>query len=133
MSYVLTFTRPPRPGAAFGPAKVYPGEQQKAQAAQRARGSLLRRGVDNEAASVLAVRLLDEPLGTEITDTRTGHIYRIDGAESAPHLCPCCRRMVLPTDHAYADADDAYCLGCFTWRRDVPQCLPANSAHTEEP
>lgn len=133
MNYVLTFTRPPRPGAAFGPAKIHPKEKEKAQAAQRARGSLLRRGVDNEAASTLALRLLDEPLGTEIRDAKTGRTYRIDDADNAPHLCPCCRRLVLPTDHADAHMEDAYCLGCFTWRRDVPQCLPANSAHTEEP
>ncbi len=66
--------------------------------------------------------------------TQSGLIFRTDPAESAPHPCPCCLRLVLPTDHEQASLEDAYCLGCFTWDRNTAQCLPANSAHpaTEE-
>lgn len=75
--------------------------------------------------------LMDAP-GREIKHGSSGLTFRIDKVEDAPHPCPCCRGLVLPTDHAYAHDEDASCLGCFTWDRKIPPCLPENSAHVAE-
>lgn len=59
----------------------------------------------------------------------SGYMFRTDPASNPPNVCPCCHGLVRPGDHQAAGLEDAYCLGCFTWQRDVPKCLPENSAH----
>lgn len=76
-----------------------------------------------------AEQISEKPLGVESVELRLGLHFRIDKAEDAPHPCPCCGRLVLPTDHAYAHDKNAYCLGCFTWNRSTPAGLPENTAH----
>lgn len=73
-----------------------------------------------------------DQVGAELVYADSGHVFRIDPFEFPPNVCPCCSGLVRPTDHASAGQDVAYCLGCFTWDRNVPACLPENSAHTEE-
>lgn len=87
-----------------------------------------------EVANRYAEQVMSKNVGEESVETGTGLYFRVDSADSAPHACPCdgCGRLVLPDDHAYATAEDAYCLGCFTWSRDIPACLPENSAHTQQ-
>jgi hypothetical protein len=88
-----------------------------------------------EVANRYAEQVMSKGLGKESVETGTGLHFRVDAVENAPHICPCeggCGRLVLPDDHAYADAEDAYCDGCFTWDRNTPACLPANSAHTRQ-
>lgn len=130
MKYVMSHVVPPVGGAAFGQAKVterVPSIDWAAQCAALVLRTRHSRTVED--AKALHDRLIAAPTGTDVTDEPTGLVFRIDTVEDAPHACPCCGRLVLPTDHAYAHADDAYCLGCFTWDRNVPQCLPENSAH----
>lgn len=139
MSYVLSVIHPPTAPAAFGQARVVG----KAVTPELA-ADMLVRSVSTEAQipeddrPEIARKLLSArmPSGWSLYLTgpgREGWRLRVDHADNAPHPCPCCERLVLPEDHADAHLDDAYCLGCFTWKRDVPGCLPANSAHTEEP
>jgi hypothetical protein len=143
MSYVLTVIHPPVNGAAFGKAVVLDPVPYHATAAKRQARYVLETegGATHEESGDFGMKLVLAEVGRLVTHEPSGLTFRIDPADSAPHPCPCgneedgeniCRRLVLPTDHAYADAEDAYCLGCFTWSRDVEACLPENTAHAAE-
>lgn len=137
MSYVLTIVHPPVAPAAFGKSLVSAARPSQLFAAELAVHQLTLEGVDRGEASRFAASIwsASEEIGKEVRHEPTGLTFRIDPADNAPHSCPCdgCGRLVLPTDHRDAGMEDAYCLGCFTWNRDDIQCLPANTAHTEEP
>lgn len=130
MSFVLSVTRAPVNGAAFSPSQTL-GPMSLGAVAREAvwlmGGSPF--SIPAEEAKRFALSLTRKEHGTLWAHTPTGLIFRIDPATEAPHPCPCCTRLVLPTDHEQAGLEDAYCLGCFTWDRDVSACLPANSAH----
>ena len=143
MSYVLSVIHPPVAPAAFGKA-VTPEQDPFSSLGSAVK--LLVWLFSTEApgtttlgdAKAIGRELLDAP-GREYRHAESGLTFRIDPADNAPHACPCnkgddnpCGRLVLPTDHADAHMEDAYCLGCFTWSRDVAACLPANTAHTGE-
>lgn len=87
--------------------------------------------VTSEEARRFGLTLTRKPLATEWVNTETGFIFRIDGSKYPPNVCPCCKALVRPDDHEAAGQEDALCLGCFTWKRGVPQCLPENTAHPE--
>jgi hypothetical protein len=136
MNFVLAAVRPSEGEAKYGKALV--PEQDPFTTAGSAIRLLI--WIFSQEASVpvtlgeareIGRGLIDAP-GREIRHSPTGLTFRIDPADKAPHACPCCGRLVLPEDHAYAAAEDAYCLGCFTWDRNTPACLPANSAHTRQ-
>src|SRR5574341_1640695 len=131
MSFTLSVTRTPVNGAAFGTSRTL-GPLPTTAAVARETAWLLAGSpfnVPTDEAKRYALSLARKDHGTEHTHTGTGLVFRTDPADQAPHPCPCCSRLVLPTDHAYATEEDAYCLGCFTWDRNVSACLPANSAH----
>lgn len=142
MSYVLTVIRPALKPAAYGRAEVSVPQPSHALAVEFAVRPLMDAGLPYPEATGFAsqIWLGSEHPGAVVTHEATGLSFRIDPADNAPHPCPCgsdeddpCARLVLPNDHAFAFAPDAYCRGCFTWNRgDVP-CLPANSGHTKEP
>lgn len=140
--YVLSVIRPPVAPAAFGRATVFPAVPYVATAAKRQARHVLETetGLSHEASGRFGIRLALAETGTLVPHKPSGYTFRIDEADSAPHPCPCghgeddpCGRLVMPSDHAYAHDPEAYCLGCFTWDRNTTQCLPANTAHTEEP
>lgn len=133
MSYVLSVIHPPVAPAAFGQATITEEVISADHAADVAGDVLIRMEVPTMAARRFGTELAQLGTGTAKQHPGTGVSFRIDPADEAPHPCPCCGRLVLPTDHADAAMEDAYCTGCFTWERNVPQCLPANTAHTEEP
>lgn len=135
MSYVLSVIHPPVAPAAHGKAVIMQEEVIEIQHAGDAAGDVLIR-MD---VPVMVARMFGNHLariGTGVTETHqlSGFAFRVDPADNAPHPCPCCERLVLPEDHAYAGHDDALCTGCFSWGPpQIPQCHPANTAHTEEP
>lgn len=126
--YVLTVIHPPANGAAFGkavtldPAPMTETFDQVSTFMTEHFGSL---GPVNLPGS-LAYLLVNTPTGTNVYDAATGCTFRIDPITSAPHPCPCCHRIVLP-----ADLEDVLCAGCYTLD-GAAQCLPENTAHTEE-
>lgn len=132
--YVLSVVHPPIGLAAYGRAVVSSPALHRGWAV-RAPGRLIMQdfGCSQSDADALTNAMRTLPDGTPCTDVATGLTFRIDLADSAPHPCPCCDRLVLPTNHAYAADEDTYCDGCFTWSHNIPACLPANTAHTEEP
>lgn len=136
MSYVLTIIHPPTGGAAYGKARSYPPALSHVFAVEYAVQPLMGAGLPYSEATGFASRVWARAAapGAMSVHEPTGIAFRIDPATDAPHPCPCdgCDRLVLPTDHAYADAEDAYCLGCFTWSRTVEACLPENTAHPAE-
>jgi hypothetical protein len=127
-SYVLSYVRPDRTAAMVeGDPFTTPGSSIRfvirAFAMERLTSATM------EDARHLGRSLLAAP-GTEITHEPSGLVFRIDPQEFPPNVCPCCSALVRPGDHAMAGTEDAYCLGCFTWSRTAPQCLPANTAHS---
>jgi hypothetical protein len=139
VSYVLSVIHPPIEPAAFGKAEVYTELPTLYRVAVEAYDVLREWASDQEyppsdlVLSHFVEDLSRTPLGQTYEHKGWGIAMRRDAADQAPHPCPCCGRLVLPTDHAYAHLDDAFCLGCFTWSRSMTACLPANTAHTEEP
>ena len=132
--YVLSITHPPENGAAFGKAVVSRAMASHAFAVEYAVQPLMVAGLPYSEATLFAseVWAQSEEPGAVVTHKPTGITFRIDPADNVPHPCPCCDRLVLPTDHLYAYAEDAYCLGCFTWSRNVEACLPENTAHSHK-
>lgn len=129
--FVLSYVLPPVDGAAFGKAEVCAMVSEKQQAADVAGNLLILRGVYTLAARRFCNNnLMDADTGTDVKHNATGITFRIDPVDRSPNACPCCGRLVKWTDHTYAGSHDAYCLGCFTWDRNVPGCLPENSAHS---
>lgn len=126
--FVLSYIRPDRTATVMNPV-VHPVHAAIA-AAHILKAAPYLTGMRDDARQ-FALSLAREPLGTELTHTPSGVTFRIDDADTPPNVCPCCSALVRPGDHAEAGMEDAYCLGCFTWQRDVPQCLPANTAHPE--
>jgi hypothetical protein len=125
-SYVLSYVRPDRTAVVLDPVPYV------ARAAKRQAVHILTdAGIPQEEARRFGLMLTLAAPGTEITHEPSGLVFRIDPAEFPPNVCPCCRALVRPGDHAMAGSEDAYCLGCFTWSRNTPQCLPANTAHPE--
>ena len=130
--YVLSITRPPVNGAAFGKATVLEPRAHKAHAASQA-SKILREhnpGMDRSTADRYGLQIARKDLGVECVEASTGLRFRIDPLDRAPNACPCCERLVNFEDHALAGSDDAYCLGCFTWKRGMEPCLPENTAHS---
>lgn len=137
MNYVLSVVEPPEPPAAYGRAFTFDPVPTLTAVYHQA-SYILTTEYDAPLAQAeeFASALIADVAGERAkhrTDEDTGVTFWIHPEAAAPHPCPCCGRLVQVTDHAYADAEDAYCLGCFTWSRSVRQCLPANSAHTKEP
>lgn len=131
--FVLSYVLPPEEGAAFGKATVFEPVPYLARAAKTQTVQVLTQaGVPRDEARKFGLSLTLTPTGEHLTHKGTGLVFRIDPADNPPNVCPCCGRLVKPGDHASAGDPDAYCLGCFTWQRNVPACLPENSAHTEE-
>lgn len=129
--FVLSYVLPPAEGAAFGKATVLSPVRYTAHAAVAMSLVLQQRGqFTHTQAKRLALSLGRAETGTEWTEPQTGITFRIDPEDRTPNACPCCGRLVKWGDHAFAGSDDAYCLGCFTWDRNTPQCLPENSAHS---
>lgn len=142
MWYVLTTIYPAIKPAAYGRAEVSTPTRSQLLACEHAVKPLMRAGLSFDEATYYASGIWTDASqpGAVTTHGATGLSFRIDRADDAPHPCPCgideddpCGRLVLPDDHAYAYAPDAYCLGCFTWNRGDVQCLPANTGHTQEP
>jgi hypothetical protein len=94
--------------------------------------ALAARQVDRIEAMQWAQKLIDTPTSTDVKHEGTGLTFRISPEDSAPNVCPCCGRLVLPSDHAFGDQPDAYCLGCFTWGRDAIPCDPQYTAHPQQ-
>jgi hypothetical protein len=144
MSYVLTVIHPPVNGAAYGKAEVHGPFPFKVPLSTEIRRLIRAHGTRATTSQIISfsMHVVGEPDGTECTLSRGALTFRIDPAAQAPHPCPCgnedgdtpegCGRLVLPGDHAYADAEDALCRGCFTWNRGDVQCLPENTAHPAE-
>lgn len=136
MSFVLSVIRPPEGEAKYGKATVFESFPERrnlhilAYQALRDSNPYMPLG----EASRYATQIISKDCGSEVVESSTGLHFRIDSAEDAPHACPCgegeCGRLVLPSDHPYAHAEDAYCTGCFTWDRNTAACLPVNSAHS---
>lgn len=133
MGYVLSVIHPPVAPAAFGNAVVLDPVGTKEALQRRVEYVLMTEaGADKGSAMAFGLTVTTSNPGWEIAEGSSGLVFRFDPADDAPHPCPCCGRLVLPTDHAYAHDPDAYCLGC--WADSVnPGCLPANTAHTEAP
>lgn len=133
MSFVLSVIRPPEGEAKYGKATTLDPVGTMAAVERRVEYVLKSEGADtNDAVSFSLVVGAADPGWQILPHDGTGLTFRVDKAEDTPHPCPCCGRLVLPTDHAYADAEDAYCTGCFTWSRNTEACLPENSAHATE-
>jgi len=122
--YVLSCVRPDR----IADMDHVPTVQIAAFSAARTLGDL---GVAFEGKDMISDELLRAPVGTELTHESSGYTFRIDSADNPPNICSCCEALVRPGDHAMAGTEDAHCLGCFTWDRNTPACLPANTAHPE--
>lgn len=138
--YVLTVIHPPTGGAAYGKAVTLDPVSTRTALMRRVEYVLTTEaGADKSDALSFALTVNSVDPGWETTHG-SGLAFRFDPADNAPHPCPCggedgedsCGRLVLPTDHAYAYIEDAYCTGCFTWKRGDVQCLPANTAHPAE-
>jgi hypothetical protein len=135
--FVLSVIQPPKGEAEYGKATVSEPHADRGKLFTLAYWAIRKRDgwLHPEVANRSAEPILSMAVGEEVVEAHTGLRFRIDSAENAPHPCPCedgCGRLVLPDQHAYADAEDAYCLGCFTWDRNTPACLPANSAHARQ-
>jgi hypothetical protein len=134
--FILSVTLPPANGAAFGASTVCTPLPARKDLHTPIYWALRKAApwMHPDELSRYAGQIREKDLGKEVVEASTGLRFRIDPADNAPHPCPCCARLVLPTDHAHAHADDAYCLGCYTWEGSMPDCAPANTAHpvTEE-
>lgn len=131
MRYTLSIIAPPMEGAGFGRAMTHPNLRHPVDIAGAVRAYINvlwpETGISRQDRFPRTVA--DAENGTYHTHEASGMTFRVDPDDRPPHPCPCCTRLVVPTDHAYADADDAYCLGC--WGDTItPGCLPQNSAHT---
>jgi hypothetical protein len=131
--FVLSYVLPPEGGAAYGKAEVCEVVTEQQQAADVAGNLLILRDVPTLAARRFCNdNLAHADTGTDVKHAATGITFRIDPENRAPNACPCCGRLVKWGDHAFAGSDDAYCDGCYTWDRNVPGCLPENTAHTAD-
>lgn len=128
--FVLSYVLPPTEGAAFGKAKVFAGIATKRQAIDRIVNMLESSGVHQDRAQRFGFEMERLDTGSFLALESDGRTFCIDHEDRAPNACPCCGRLVKWGDHAFAGSPDAYCLGCFTWDRNVPGCLPENSAHS---
>lgn len=131
--FVLSVVHPPEGGAKFGRAVTLNPVRAVTRAAKEQAVYLLvtEGGLPDDDAWEFGSILSKTTPGTLLTDELSGLSFRIDSADDAPHPCPCCDRLVLPDDHAYASIEDAFCLGCFKWKRGMEPCLPEDSAHSE--
>lgn len=134
MGFVLSVIHLPEGEAKYGKVRVSPALPAWMTVRDAAFDVLCEQrgsGVSQDEAWLFAEQFMDK-VGVDLTEPKTGLVLRMDKEEDAPHPCPCCGRRVLPDDHADAGAEDAFCLGCFTWDRNVPACLAKNSAHTHD-
>lgn len=135
MSCVLSIIHPPVAPAKYGKATVSVPAPSHAFVVEWAVAPLVKAGVPYSEATLFAAEIwrgAEHPESVTVHEP-TGIAFQIHDAVNAPHPCPCCGRLVEVGDHADAHMEDAYCTGCFTWNRDDNQCLPTNTAHTEEP
>lgn len=129
MTYVLSVVFPPVDGAKHGKAAVMEPVTQLQYAGDVAGDKLIASEIPTLEARAFGNELARLGTGVNVLHKETGLTFRVEPVRAAPHPCPCCGGLVLVDDHAYAHDEDAYCLGCFTWDRNVSPCLPGNSAH----
>ncbi|MCP9209570.1 hypothetical protein [Streptomyces cucumeris] len=131
MSFVLSVIQPPEGEARYGKATVSTPVPERKNLHTIAYWAMRKHSphMHPDEISRYAGQIANKKTGEVAVEASTGLAFRVDEEEDAPHACPCCERLVLPEDHAHASAEDAYCLGCFTWDRNTEQCLPGNSAH----
>lgn len=132
--FVLSVVTPPEGAAKYGKATVSNPFPERDQLHTVAYWAMRKRApwMHPDEISRYAGQVTTKVVGAETVEASTGLRFRVDTAEDAPHPCSCCQRLVLPTVHALAHADDAVCTGCFTWDRNIPACLPESSAHAQE-
>lgn len=130
--FVLSIVSPAEGDAKYGKAWISRPLEVKSDLRTPAHTALRRRNphMTIDEASRYAGQIVAKDPGAVSVESSTGLLFRIDTEENAPHLCPCCGRLVLRDDHRYADTENAHCLGCFTWEVDAPPHLPENSAHS---
>lgn len=135
MSYVLSVIYPPVAPAAYGRAETFQPASYKVLAASLVQAVLIRTPVvlGKGVLTQLERELEDAPTGTEIKNVESGLTFRIDDVDTPPNACPCCGRLVRPEDAMFAGDKGTLCDGCYPYGLAGPVCLPANSAHTEEP
>lgn len=129
MSYALSIICPPEGDAAYGKAKIYTPISAAQVMSTVARTAQREVGLSPSAAQKLSTSMLKAGQGVALPRAGSGWMFRLDPASCAPHPCPCCFRVVLPSDHAHAGHEDALCEGCYTWDRGVKGCLPESTAH----
>lgn len=131
MSFVLSIVQPARRGSKYGTAHVTTAMDEKSLLRNLAREALKDANphMEDGQAERYAMHIVNLDAGAWSVDLSTGLRFRIDSTDRTPHPCPCCGALVLPEDHPCATLGDAYCVGCIAFKRDVPKCLPDNSAH----
>lgn len=131
--YVISYVQPPKDGAAFGKATVSDPLPERQNLHTVAYWALRKCDpcMHPDVVNRYAKQIMRKDLGVESVEASTGLIFRIDDADNPPNVCPCCGRLNKPGEDAFAGVEDAYCLGCFTWKRGMTACLPANTAHSE--
>jgi hypothetical protein len=131
--YVLSYVQPPKDGAAFGKAVVLDPRKHTSHTAVQVSAVLREHNphMTRSEADRYGLQIARKDLRVESVESSTGLRFRIDSEDRAPNVCPCCGRLVDFGDHVLAGSDDAYCLGCFTWKRGMTPCLPENTAHPE--
>ena len=133
MNFVLSVITPPQGAAGYGTATA--SDPKSLDDLHTVAYWALRTAapwMHADELSRYAGQIVSTTSGAEKVESFTGLRFRIDAEEDAPHPCPCCLRLVLPKDYIYADAKDAYCLGCVAWKRDIPACLAVNTAHGKD-
>lgn len=131
MSFVLSVVQPARGRAGRGTAAVSDPEPDR-DALRTAAYQAVQEAApwaQPDQLSRYAEQIVGREDGVWSVDSSTGLRFRIDKAESAPRVCPCCYGLVLPDDYPYAKPRDSHCRGCVAFGRDTPKCLPMNTAH----
>ncbi|MBD3004606.1 hypothetical protein [Streptomyces sp. 5-10] len=129
--FVLSAISPPEGEAKYGKARVCSPRERKPHVISQVSEILRKRDprMSVKEADLYGLQIARAELGFVSVVASMGLRFRVDDINNKPHPCPCCDRLVVVTDHAYAYNEDALCLGCSTWNRNIPACLPENSAH----
>lgn len=128
--FVLSYVKLPRDGARYGKATVNEPEPltEVFDQVQKVHTEFFGKMPATRVTGSVAYRLAHST-GTDVHDPATGITFRLDHADRAPNVCPCCGRLVKFGDHAFAGTDDAYCDGCYLWGEKKIECHPDNTAH----